>query len=147
MKWVIERELRDFVKLHARYRLALLRQGINDLMPNFPKTSIPAIGYFRPERTNSNMSELDLTEKVEQDRPDQRQQSPIEMTEKPEEQQDTSKRPVPTRKSTAVATRRAEFARLQREVMENYLIKLIRVMVRQAEVATQSSYLDVSTRG
>ena len=128
MKWVIERELRDFVKLHARYRIALLRQGISDLMPNFPKTSIPAIGYFRPDRANSNMSEFDPTEKEDQDRPDQRQQSPIEMNEKPDEHNDSPKRPVPTRKSTATATRRAEFARTQREVMENYLIKLIRVM-------------------
>ncbi|ORY91608.1 hypothetical protein BCR35DRAFT_316841 [Leucosporidium creatinivorum] len=49
VKWVIYRELKDFVNLHAHYRVANLRQGV-DKFPTFPKTSIPYLNWLKTER-------------------------------------------------------------------------------------------------
>lgn len=49
VKWVIYRELKDFVNLHAHYRVANLRQGV-DKFPAFPKTSIPYLNWLKNER-------------------------------------------------------------------------------------------------
>ncbi|GAA5927466.1 uncharacterized protein JCM15063_005909 [Sporobolomyces koalae] len=48
VKWVIYRELKDFVNLHAHYRVANLRLGV-DKFPAFPKTSLPYLGWLRGE--------------------------------------------------------------------------------------------------
>ncbi|GAA6029863.1 hypothetical protein JCM8097_001084 [Rhodosporidiobolus ruineniae] len=77
VKWVIYRELKDFVNLHAHYRVANLRQGI-DKFPTFPKTSLPYLNWLKSERGGKGN------------------------------------------------VGKAEFARAQREALENYLLKLIK---------------------
>ncbi|SGY80044.1 BQ5605_C008g05292 [Microbotryum silenes-dioicae] len=52
VKWVIYRELKDFINLHAHYRVANLRQGI-EKFPTFPKTSIPYLNWLKSERGGS----------------------------------------------------------------------------------------------
>ena len=84
VKWVIYRELKDFVNLHAHYRVANLRQGV-DKFPNFPKTSIPYLNWLKTERGNIN---------------------------------------------------KADFAKAQREALENYLLKLIRATVCRSNAMT-----------
>lgn len=79
VKWVIYRELKDFVNLHAHYRVANLRQGI-DKFPAFPKTSLPYLNWLKSEGRGN--------------------------------------------------VGKADFARMQREALENYLLKLIRATVR-----------------
>lgn len=83
LKWVIYRELRDFVNLHAHYRVANVAHGLNKF-PGFPRTSIP---YF-------NKLTKELREKGEA---------------------------VPGK---------AEFAKTQRQSLEDYLLRLIRSVVR-----------------
>lgn len=77
VKWVIYRELKDFVNLHAHYRVANLRQGV-DKFPTFPKTSIPYLNWLKTERGSVG---------------------------------------------------KADFARAQRQGLEDYLLKLIRATV------------------
>ena len=81
LKWVIYRELKDFVNLHAHYRVANIRQGI-DKFPTFPKTSLPYMNWLKSEGRGQ--------------------------------------------------VGRAEFSRAQREVLESYLLKLLRATVRLA---------------
>lgn len=83
VKWVIYRELKDFVNLHAHYRVANLRQGI-EKFPAFPKTSLPYLNWLKNEGKGH--------------------------------------------------VKKAEFARLQREALENYLLKLIRATVSRGEL-------------
>lgn len=52
LRWVIYRELKDFVNLHAHYRVANLRKGI-DKFPKFPKTSLPYLGWLKAEGINA----------------------------------------------------------------------------------------------
>jgi phospholipase D1/2 len=84
VKWVIYRELRDFVKLHTHYRVASLRNQI-DNFPPFPKTSLPYFNVLKKEGRAKGEGEIG----------------------------------------------KAEFARMQREAIETYLLKLIRATVRQ----------------
>ena len=79
VKWVIYRELRDFLNLHAHYRVAQFGAGV-DKVPAFPKTSLPYFNWLKSEGRSQ--------------------------------------------------VGRAEFARLQREALETYLLKLIRANVR-----------------
>lgn len=79
VKWVIYRELKDFVNLHAHYRVANLRQGI-EKFPAFPRTSLPYLNWLKNEGKGN--------------------------------------------------IKKAEFARMQREGLEDYLLKLIKATVR-----------------
>lgn len=82
LKWVIYRELRDFVNLHTHYRVANVTHSL-DHFPPFPKVSIPYFNILRKESKEKGGS-------------------------------------VPGK---------AEFARMQREGLENYLLQLIRAVV------------------
>ena len=53
LKWVIYRELKDFVNLHAHFRVANFRQGI-DKFPTFPKTSLPYLHWIKSEGRGSS---------------------------------------------------------------------------------------------
>jgi phospholipase D1/2 len=77
-RWVIYRELRDFLSLHAHYAVSNVYNRNVDHMPEFPKTSLP---YFK------FLKEKDYR------------------------------------------VGKADFARLQRGALENYLIELIRAVV------------------
>lgn len=82
LKWVIYRELRDFVNLHTHYRVANVTHSLEHFPP-FPKVSIPYFNILRKESKEKGKS-------------------------------------VPGK---------AEFARMQREGLENYLLQLIRAVV------------------
>lgn len=77
-RWVIYRELRDFLSLHAHYTVSNVYNRNVDHMPEFPKTSLPYFKFL---------------------------------------------------KEKGYRVGKADFARLQREALENYLIELIRAVV------------------
>ncbi|KAJ1030304.1 hypothetical protein NDA16_001214 [Ustilago loliicola] len=103
VKWVIYRELRDFINLHAHYRAAALRGYLGrsfggnstegDLgLPSFPKMSLP---YFNQLQRQGKSS-------------------------------------------------RAEFARAQRDSLENYIIELIRRTMFRAEANRLCKFFEIS---
>ena len=77
-RWVVYRELRDFLSLHAHYAVSNVYNRNVDHMPEFPKTSLPYFKFLK--EMGDRMG-------------------------------------------------KADFARLQREALENYLIELIRAVV------------------
>ncbi|GEM08475.1 phospholipase D [Rhodotorula toruloides] len=93
VKWVIYRELKDFVNLHAHYRVANLRQGI-DKFPAFPKTSLPYLNWLKSEGRGQ--------------------------------------------------VGKAEFARMQREALEIYLLKLIRATMFGPGANRLCKFLEIS---
>lgn len=93
VKWVIYRELKDFVNLHAHYRVANLRQGI-EKFPAFPKTSLPYLNWLKNEGKGH--------------------------------------------------VKKAEFARMQREALENYLLKLIRATMFGPGANRLCKFLEIS---
>ncbi|GAA5854566.1 hypothetical protein JCM8547_004887 [Rhodosporidiobolus lusitaniae] len=95
VKWVIYRELKDFVNLHAHYRVANLRQGI-DKFPTFPKTSLPYLNWLKSERGGKG------------------------------------------------GVGKAEFARAQREALENYLLKLIKATMFGPGANRLCKFLEIS---
>ncbi|EST09986.1 Phospholipase D-like domain protein [Kalmanozyma brasiliensis GHG001] len=103
VKWVIYRELRDFINLHAHYRAAALRGylgrsvGKNSSegdvgLPQFPKMSLP---YFNQLQRKGKTS-------------------------------------------------KAEFARAQRDSLENYIIELIRSTMFRAEANRLCKFFEIS---
>lgn len=103
VKWVIYRELRDFINLHAHYRAAALRGylgrsiGGNSTegdvgLPSFPKMSLP---YFNQLQRQGKTS-------------------------------------------------RADFARAQRDALENYIIELIRRTMFRAEANRLCKFFEIS---
>ncbi|KAF8798774.1 phospholipase D [Phlegmacium glaucopus] len=81
-RWVIYRELKDFISLHTHYTLSNAVYNRNmDKLPEFPKTSLPYLKFLKKEGRESGGS-----------------------------------------------VGRANFARLQREALETYLIDLIRAV-------------------
>ncbi|GAA5971879.1 hypothetical protein JCM11641_001553 [Rhodosporidiobolus odoratus] len=95
VKWVIYRELKDFVNLHAHYRVANLRQGI-DKFPTFPKTSLPYLNWLKSEKGGKG------------------------------------------------GVGKAEFAKAQRETLENYLLKLIKATMFGAGANRLCKFLEIS---
>ncbi|GAA5906624.1 hypothetical protein JCM6882_008077 [Rhodosporidiobolus microsporus] len=95
VKWVIYRELKDFVNLHAHYRVANLRQGI-DKFPTFPKTSLPYLNWLKSEKGGKG------------------------------------------------GVGKAEFAKAQREALENYLLKLIKATMFGPGANRLCKFLEIS---
>ncbi|POY74084.1 hypothetical protein BMF94_2896 [Rhodotorula taiwanensis] len=93
VKWVIYRELKDFVNLHTHYRVANLRQGI-DKFPAFPKTSLPYLNWLKKEGKEN--------------------------------------------------VKKSEFARMQREALENYLLKLIKATMFGPGANRLCKFLEIS---
>lgn len=81
-RWVIYRQLRDFRKLKRHYRLANFYTLSNVKLPDFQKSAISKIHFYRLKREKGS------------------------------------------------SAARAEFAKMQREILENYIIALIRAVVR-----------------
>ncbi|KIM43354.1 hypothetical protein M413DRAFT_18406 [Hebeloma cylindrosporum] len=92
-RWVVYRELRDFLSLHAHYAVSNVYNRNVDHMPEFPKTSLP---YFKF-----------LKEKGD-------------------------------------GVGKADFARLQREALENYLIELIRAVMFHPSSNRLAGFLEIS---
>ncbi|KAL8280164.1 hypothetical protein RQP46_007494 [Phenoliferia psychrophenolica] len=93
LKWVIYRELKDFVNLHAHYRVANIRQGI-DKFPTFPKTSLPYMNWLKSEGRGQ--------------------------------------------------VGRAEFSKAQRDVLESYLLKLLRATMFGPGANRLCKFLEIS---
>ncbi|KAJ7600958.1 phospholipase D [Mycena floridula] len=97
-RWVIYRQLRDFLSLHAHYAVSnAYNRNIEDL-PEFPRTSLPYFKFLKKEgREKGN-------EQVGQ----------------------------------------AEFARLQREALESYLLDLIRTVMFHPTSNRLAGFLEIS---
>lgn len=95
LKWVIYRELRDFVNLHAAYKASnIVSRNSNDVsLPPFPKTSLPYYNLLKREGKAEN---------------------------------------------------KGEFARLQREGLEDYLLKLTRATMFVPEANRLCKFLEIS---
>ncbi|MBW0478538.1 hypothetical protein O181_018253 [Austropuccinia psidii MF-1] len=95
LKWVIHRELRDFVNLHAAYKASnIVSRTANDVtLPAFPKTSLPYYNLLKREGKTEN---------------------------------------------------KADFALLQREGLQDYLIKLIKATMFLPEANRLCKFLEVS---
>jgi len=95
LNWVIYRELRDFVNLHAAYKASnIVSRNANDVtLPNFPRTSLPYYNLLKRE---------------------------------------------------GKAEGKAEFARLQRAGLEEYLIKLTKATMFVPEANRLCKFLEIS---
>ncbi|EGG05908.1 uncharacterized protein MELLADRAFT_48625 [Melampsora larici-populina 98AG31] len=95
LKWVIYRELRDFVNLHAAYKASnIVSRNSNDVsLPPFPKTSLPYYNLLKREGKAEN---------------------------------------------------KGEFARLQREGLEDYLLKLTKATMFVPEANRLCKFLEIS---
>ncbi|EJC97886.1 phospholipase D [Fomitiporia mediterranea MF3/22] len=96
-RWVIYRQLRDFVSLHTHYRLSNAFNRNVDALPEFPKTSLPYFKFLR-EKGKENDREV----------------------------------------------KKADFARMQRESLENYLIGLIRAVMFHPTSNRMAGFLEIS---
>uniref|UniRef100_A0A8H7XQ51 Phospholipase n=1 Tax=Psilocybe cubensis TaxID=181762 RepID=A0A8H7XQ51_PSICU len=96
-RWVIYRELRDFLSLHAHYTVSNVYNRNVDKMPEFPTTSLPYFKFLKKEGREKG-SKVD----------------------------------------------RADFARLQREALENYLISLIRAVMFHPSSNRLAGFLEIS---
>jgi phospholipase D1/2 len=96
-RWVIYRELRDFVSLHAHYTVSNVYNRIREELPEFPKTSTCLI-FISLFLLTWSLFFLGLPY-------------------------------LKFLKKGGARVSRADFARMQREALENYLINLIRTVV------------------
>ena len=94
-RWVVYRELRDFVSLHAHYTVSNVYNRIKEDLPEFPMTSTRLIFHFS---VFIHLPTLGLPY-------------------------------LKFLKKGGARVSRADFARMQREALENYLINLIRTVV------------------
>ncbi|KAJ7147560.1 phospholipase D [Mycena crocata] len=93
IRWVVYRQLRDFISLHTHYTVSNAYNRNVDDLPEFPKTSLPYFKFLRRE-------DKDLGQK--------------------------------------------DFARMQRESLENYLINLIRAVMFHPAANRLAGFLEVS---
>ncbi|KAG6868612.1 hypothetical protein C0993_000415 [Termitomyces sp. T159_Od127] len=92
-RWVIYRQLRDFLSLHTHYTVTNVYKRNVDKMPEFPRTSLPYFKFLKKE--GRDVSQTD-------------------------------------------------FARLQRESLENYLIELIRAVMFHPSSNRLAGFLEIS---
>ncbi|CAD6983616.1 unnamed protein product [Tilletia controversa] len=143
-RWVVYRQLRDFINLHAHYRAAALRGflgrpvGASDNealdLPSFPKTSIP---YFNRITGNVGGSGSDGKEK-EKDKDKERH-----VEEVIGESSGGAALPQPGPSSRS----KAEFARAQREALEAYTLELIKRVLFRPEANRIMRFFEMSALG
>lgn len=102
-RWVVYRQLRDFLSLHAHYSVSNVYNRNVDHMPEFPRTSKCAFFYIRQHTGLSSNSVKGL---------------PYFKFLKKEGKE----------KGNQIGHQ--DFARMQREALENYILDLIRAVVR-----------------
>ncbi|KAF9242554.1 phospholipase D [Melanogaster broomeanus] len=95
VRWVIYRQLRDFISLHTHYTISNAFSSNKDALPEFPRTTLP---YFKFLKKESNGGHV----------------------------------------------RQADFALLQREALEDYLIGLIRAVMFHPSSNRLSGFLEIS---
>ncbi|QRW00574.1 hypothetical protein RhiJN_28592 [Ceratobasidium sp. AG-Ba] len=97
-RWVIYRQLRDFISLHGHYRVASVYLARDQpMLPEFPKTSLPYFKFLKKEGRE---------------------------------------------KGTEV--HRTDFAKLQREALENYLIGVIKAVMFRADANRLFRFFEIS---
>ncbi|KAI0056534.1 phospholipase D [Artomyces pyxidatus] len=96
-RWVIYRQLRDFLSLHTHYAVSNAYNRNVDNLPEFPRTSLPYFKFLKKEG-----------------------------------------------RERGGEVRRADFARLQREALENYLISLIRSVMFHPTSNRLAGFLEIS---
>ncbi|EJD41463.1 phospholipase D [Auricularia subglabra TFB-10046 SS5] len=92
-RWVVYRQLRDFLSLHTHYRVSNAYNRNIEAMPDFPLTSVPYFNFLKSEGRD---------------------------------------------------VERSEFARLQREALENYLVGLIRAVMFHPTANRLCRFLEIS---
>ncbi|KAF5382453.1 hypothetical protein D9615_003003 [Tricholomella constricta] len=92
-RWVVYRQLRDFLSLHTHYTVSNVYNRNVDKMPEFPRTSLPYFKFLKREGRDVGQ---------------------------------------------------ADFARLQRESLENYLINLIRAVMFHPSTNRLAGFLEIS---
>ncbi|KIJ54658.1 hypothetical protein M422DRAFT_240742 [Sphaerobolus stellatus SS14] len=97
-RWVIYRQLRDLLSLHAHYRVSNAYNRNIDALPDFPKTSLPYFKWLTRQNKERGRS----------------------------------------------APGRSEFARLQREAIENYLVGLVRAVMFHPTSNRLSKFFEIS---
>ncbi|GAB1517613.1 Phospholipase D1 [Rhizoctonia solani] len=98
-RWVIYRQLRDFISLHGHYRVAsVYLRGDQPLLPEFPKTSLPYFKFLKKEGREKGAGEV----------------------------------------------HRTDFAKLQRESLENYLIGVIKAVMFRADANRLFRFFEMS---
>ncbi|KAG6337311.1 hypothetical protein ID866_1773 [Astraeus odoratus] len=95
IRWVIYRQLRDFVSLHTHYTISNAFSGSKDVLPEFPRTSLPYFKFLRRESGEGQVSQ-------------------------------------------------SNFARLQREALEDYLINLIHAVMFHPSANRLAGFLEIS---
>ncbi|KAF9221001.1 phospholipase D [Gyrodon lividus] len=94
-RWVIYRQLRDFISLHTHYTISNAFSSNKDALPEFPRTSLPYFKFLKKESSGGQV-------------------------------------------------RQADFALLQREALEDYLINLIRAVMFHPSSNRLSCFLELS---
>ncbi|KAJ1309919.1 hypothetical protein OPQ81_006678 [Rhizoctonia solani] len=98
-RWVIYRQLRDFISLHGHYRVAsVYLRGDQPLLPEFPKTSLPYFKFLKKEGREKGTGDV----------------------------------------------HRTDFAKLQRESLENYLIGVIKAVMFRADANRLFRFFEMS---
>lgn len=92
-RWVVYRQLRDFISLHGSYSISHIYNRDIEKLPEFPRTSLPYFKFLRKEGNEISQS---------------------------------------------------DFARLQREALETYLIDLIRAVMFHPETNRLAGFLEIS---
>ncbi|KAG1884901.1 phospholipase D [Suillus subluteus] len=95
VRWVVYRQLRDFFSLHAHYTVSNAFRTRKDVLPEFPRTSLPYFKFLKKESSGRHVKQTD-------------------------------------------------FARLQREALEEYLIKLIRAVMFHPTANRLAGFLEMS---
>lgn len=95
VRWVVYRQLRDFLSLHAHYAVSNAFKSRKDVLPEFPRTSLPYFKFLKKESSERHV-------------------------------------------------RQTDFARLQREALEDYLLKLIRAVMFHPTANRLACFLEIS---
>ncbi|KAF9777640.1 phospholipase D [Thelephora terrestris] len=97
VRWVIYRQLREFLSLHTHYAFSNAYNRNIGALPEFPKTSLPYLKFLKKEGREKGRK-----------------------------------------------VRHAEFARMQRELLENYLVGLIRAVMFHSTINRLAGFLEIS---
>ncbi|KAG2155884.1 phospholipase D [Suillus bovinus] len=95
VRWVVYRQLRDFISLHTHYTVSNAFSSQKDILPEFPRTSLPYFKFLKKESSGRHVKQTD-------------------------------------------------FARLQREALEEYLLKLIRAVMFHPTANRLAGFLEIS---
>lgn len=95
VRWVVYRQLRDFLSMHAHYAVSNAFSSQKEVLPEFPRTSLPYFKFLKKESSGRHVKQTD-------------------------------------------------FARLQREALEEYLIKLIRAVMFHPTANRLADFLEIS---